>query len=209
MYIFWQLVSTLIVVIVNHCSILDLGAQWITICLMITLLFVCSVISWVNESIIQALMNLCVHYVMFDLMSLLTQHSLFALSSFIIHLLTHCSRVSFIVTLKFLSLSLNIFLSWVFIFEHESFEIQELGFKNQWSKFFVCVLCNAKLLIWIFYIAINTHNIKLLVQIFLWHWKNTWHQAPRLDLLYETISTHDYRLLIQICCTKLQAHTHY
>ncbi len=99
---------------------------------------VCNVVSWVNESITPTLMNLCVHYVMFNLMFLLTQHSSFALSSSIIHLLTHCSRVSFIFTLKFLNL--NVFLSWVFISKHGSFDIQELGFKNQWSKFFVCCL---------------------------------------------------------------------
>ncbi len=115
---------------------------------MFMVVYVCIVVSWVSESIIQALMNLCVHYVMFNLMSLLTQHSSFALSSSIIHLLTHCSRVSFIFTLKFLSLS--VFLSWVFISEHGSFDAQGLGLKNQWSKFCVCVLCSAKLLIWIY-----------------------------------------------------------
>lgn len=98
---------------------------------MFMVVYVCNVVSWVSESITQALMNLCVHYVMFNLMSLLTQHSLFVLSSSIIHLLTHCSRVSFIFTLKFWS--------WVFIFEKGSFYTRELGLKSQWSTFFLCV----------------------------------------------------------------------
>jgi hypothetical protein len=65
----------------------------------------CNVVSWISEAITQALMNLCVHYLMFNLMSFLTQHSLFALSSSIIHLLTQRSRVSFIFTFKFLNVS--------------------------------------------------------------------------------------------------------
>ncbi len=140
---FWQLVNSLEVVIMNHCSILDLGAWWITICLMITLLFGLGLqCSWlfVCAVLFLELMNLCVHYAMFNLMFLLIQHSLFALLSSIIHLLIHCLRVSFIFTLEFLSLSLNVFLGWVFISEHESFDAQELGLKNQWSKFFLCVL---------------------------------------------------------------------
>jgi len=78
----WEYILQLLIVCLTLTLFLDLEPQY-------SWLFLCVVLTLKSMSlIIQALVNLCVHYVMPNFMSLITQCSLFVVSLLIIHCLT-------------------------------------------------------------------------------------------------------------------------
>jgi hypothetical protein len=194
----------------NHYSISNFGAHWFTICSMFTLLvnlwfqcsclFMCAMLTlefWFLNQWISLLkpywtLNLCVwcwilHHWSFD------DHHLF-LHLFVIH---HSTLAQQFVAYSFWNcFNFNIFSKLIVHFQIWVLFLHS-RLKNQWSKFLVCVLCRAKLLVQIACLllqALMTPNSWF--ELFIWCYKDTSHQTTRLDLLYEIVNTHNTKLLV-------------
>jgi hypothetical protein len=168
---------------------------------MFMLFYVCNVNSWVltlksMSLVIQALLNIELMCAVLNLASLVIW-----CSSFVCSFVHHSSfntylTISCIFILKFQNFNLNIFSKLITHLQIWALFLH-LGFKNQWTKFLVCVLCKAKLLFQsacLMLQALMTPSSWF--KFFIWCYKDTLHQTPRLDLLYEIVNTHNTKLLV-------------